>query len=342
MQSFNSETIKSLEGYDLAWIEEAQTLSEKSMNLLRPTIRNDNSELWFGWNPRYRTDPVDMFFRKTPPPEAVSVHVNWRDNPWFPEVLRKDMEHDRNVDADLAEHIWEGGYEIGEGAILARWIERAEKAGLINDDVAYDKDGPGIEISSDIGFHDTATWWFWQRRLGGAALLDHDKASGLEAADWIDRLQARLDKSKLPLRKIWLPHDAKAQTFHSKHSAVEQFIRAFGMDRVGIVPQSKIPDRINAARTFVKQCEFHKSNCEEGLNGLRAWEFEYNPDTLAFSRKPLHNWASHDGDGFSYGCQVMKGLTPDAEPKKPEPLRGVENITVNELIKITTPKRERV
>src|SRR3990172_9007828 len=73
MQSYNSETIKSLEGYDIAWVEEAQTLSERSLDLLRPTIRKSGSELWFSWNPRFKTDPVDKFFRKYPPDEAISV-----------------------------------------------------------------------------------------------------------------------------------------------------------------------------------------------------------------------------------------------------------------------------
>ena len=91
MQSYNAETIKSLEAYDIAWVEEAQTLSQRSLDMLRPTIRKEGSELWFSWNPRYKTDPVDKFFRSNPPEEAVSVMVNWRDNPWFPEVLAKDM-----------------------------------------------------------------------------------------------------------------------------------------------------------------------------------------------------------------------------------------------------------
>src|SRR6478752_4959353 len=80
MQSYNASNIKSLEGYDIAWVEEAQTLSQHSLDLLRPTLRKDGSELWFSWNPRFKTDPVDMFFRKSPPSDAVSVMVNWYDN----------------------------------------------------------------------------------------------------------------------------------------------------------------------------------------------------------------------------------------------------------------------
>lgn len=317
MQSYNAETIKSLEGFDIAWIEEAQTMSAKSWELLRPTIRKEGSEIWASWNPRHRTDPIDLFFRKNPPADAVSVLVNWRDNPWFPQVLLREMQHDKATDPEVAEHVWEGAYGLQHGAILGRLVERAERDGRIGDGVAYDPDGVGIEISSDLGFRDTATWWFWQRRVGGFSLLDYDGDSGLDAPDWIERLQRRLTEHGWPLGKIWLPHDAKTKTFQSKHSAVEQFLQAFGTGRVGIVPLTSIPDRVNAARTIIRKCEFHKTRCEKGLDGLRAWQYEWNPDTLSFSRQPLHDWASHPADGYSYGCQVMQSLPPPEV--KPEP-----------------------
>lgn len=308
MQSYNSDTIKSLEGYDIAWVEEAQTFSAISLELLRPTIRKSGSELWFSWNPRHRTDPVDLFFRKNPHPDAVSVLINWRDNPWFPEELRREMEHDKSVDPDNAEHVWEGGYGIISGAILGRWVSAAEKEGRINDRVEYDPGGPGIEISSDLGWRDTATWWFWQRRVGGFVLLDYMGDSGLEAKEWIEILDARLKDNGWPLKKFWLPHDARTRTFQSKHSAIEQFATHFGASKCEIVEMTSKSDRINAARTIIKQCEFHATNCEEGLDGLRAWQFEYNPDLQVFTKEPKHDAASHPSDGFSYGCQVMQGL----------------------------------
>lgn len=344
MQSFNADTIKSLEGYDLAWVEEAQTLSAHSLGMLRPTLRKPGSELWFSWNPRNRTDAVDEYFRKHPmgADEMVSIFVNWYDNPWFPEVLKRDMVHDRASDPEMAEHIWDGGYAIGLGAILARHIDRAEKAGRISDAVEYDKDGPGIEISSDIGLYDTSTWWFWQRRVGGAVVLDYDRDSGLYATEWCKRLNDRLQERNWRLGRIWLPHDAKTRTFAAHHSAVEQFLAAFGGDHVAIVPRTDKEDRINAARTFTQRAAFHKSRCEVGLNGLRAWEFEWNPETQTFSKMPLHNWASHDGDGYSYGCQVMQELPAPAEEKQPEPPRGIEQVTARELRALTKPPGLRV
>jgi phage terminase large subunit len=288
-----------------------------SLELPRPTIRKEGSELWFGWNPRNRTDAVDMFFRKNPHPEAVSVQVNWRDNPWFPEVLRKERDHDFATDPDAAEHVWEGGYGQQAGAILGRWVNAADKEGRIGDHVEHEPNGAPIEISSDIGFRDTASWWFWQRRIGGFSLLDYDEESGLEAQEWIPRLQERLTmRGWTKLGKIYLPHDARNKTFQSKYTALEQFLSAFGGDKVAIVPVATKADRINAARTVIRRCEFHETNCERGLDGLRAWEYEWNPDLQVFMKEPKHNCASHPSDGFSYGCQVMQATKAPETPER--------------------------
>lgn len=122
MQNHTAESIKSLEGYHVAWVEEAQSLSKRSLNLLRPTIREDNSELWFSWNPRHETDPVDEMLRKNPPPGSIVIQSSWRDNPWFPDVLRQEMEWDRLTDPDKYAHIWEGGYEKhSEARVFKNW-----------------------------------------------------------------------------------------------------------------------------------------------------------------------------------------------------------------------------
>lgn len=344
MQSYNADNIKSLEAYDIAWIEEAQTLSQHSLDLLRPTIRKEGSELWFSWNPRYKTDPVDAFFRKHPPEEAVSVMVNWRDNPWFPEVLRKEMEHDFKTDPDKAEHIWNGGYGSSQGAILSRWVNEAERKGRIHNGVIYDPTGAPVEVSSDLGFRDTASWWYWQRKVGGFSLIKYEGDSGYDADDWIPRIQETLGKLGVrELGKIWLPHDARSKTFQSKHSSVEKFLIAFGSGKVGVVPQSKKPDQISAARKVIQRCEFHKDRCEDGIDGLRAWEFEWNDDTNVFSREPLHNWASHPSDAFAYGCQVMEEADAPAKPNE-TPIRGLtvgqNEVTLNELWE-SAPRQSR-
>ena len=346
MQSYNAETIKSLEAYDIAWVEEAQTLSQRSLDMLRPTIRKDGSELWFSWNPRYKTDPVDKFFRSNPPAEAISVMINWRDNPWFPEVLARDMARDFEVDPDKADSVWNGAYGSSEGAILSRWVNEAERQGRISENVAFDPHGAAIEISSDIGFRDTASWWFWQRKVGGFALLKYDCDSGLDADDWIPRLQDTIDELKLGrLGKIWLPVDARAKTFQSKHSSVEKFLSAFGAERVEIVPPSKKLDQISAARKVIKRCEFHRTRCEAGIDGLLAWEFEWIDDNNVFSKAPLHNWASHPGDAFAYGAQIMEQyIVPEKKVDEPRYIAvGPANTaTLDDLWKLERPQPRRI
>ena len=123
MQNHTADSIKSLEGFDRAWVEEAQSISQRSLDLLRPTIRKSESEIWFSWNPQYETDPVDVLLRgKNPPDNAIVINVNYSDNPWFPGVLREEMEYDRRRDYDKYLHVWEGQYQtFGEALVFRNW-----------------------------------------------------------------------------------------------------------------------------------------------------------------------------------------------------------------------------
>ena len=129
MRNHTADSIKSLEGYNIAWVEEAQTLSQKSLDMLRPTLRASGSELWFSWNPRKETDPVDSLLRnETPPPGSILVQANYDDNPHFPGVLRTEMEYDQRRDPDKYAHVWLGEYERNsEARVFKNWrIEEFE------------------------------------------------------------------------------------------------------------------------------------------------------------------------------------------------------------------------
>ena len=121
MQNHTAESIKSLEGYDVAFCEEAQSLSKRSLQLLRPTIRKPGSELWFAWNPVSADDPIEQLLRgPNRLHDATVVEANWRDNPFFPDVLRREMAEDREREADDFDHVWEGGYLTISDAIIFR------------------------------------------------------------------------------------------------------------------------------------------------------------------------------------------------------------------------------
>lgn len=148
MNDQNNDTIKSLEGYHIAWWEEAQTASERSLELLRPTLRAEGSELWFTWNPRFKTDPVDRFLRQNPPDNAIVVEANYDDNPWFPPELEAERAHDeRTLDEDKYRHIWLGGYEKASDNqfIPAGLVEAAQAAEV--EATHYDEVVLGVDVA---------------------------------------------------------------------------------------------------------------------------------------------------------------------------------------------------
>lgn len=281
---------------------------------LRPILAENNGWQMFITTPRGRNHAHKTF-------QAAQ-----KDGDAFAQILTAEQTgvfSEGQLASELLAYINEFGEEYGRakfeqeylcsfdaanlGAILARSIGKLEALGRIGAHVQYDPLGAGIEISADIGRRDTSTWWFWQPKMGGYSLVDYDGGWGLDADAWVDRLQIKLAGRKLS--KIWLPHDARAKTFAAKHSAVEIFVKAFGADKVAITPDSKKADRVNAARVMVGKCEF-SDLCEPGLEGLRAWSYDYNEETKTFSQEPKHDWASHDGDGFSYGCLIMQLSKP--------------------------------
>lgn len=317
---------------------------------LRPIVAENNGWQIFITTPRGRNHAHKTLQAAQKDPLAFAQVLSAEDTSVFSEGA---------LAAELLAYVNEFGDEYGRakfeqeylcsfdaanlGAILARSIGKLEALGRIGPHVEYDPQGAGIEISADIGRRDTATWWFWQPKIGGYSIVDYDGGWGIDAEAWCDRLKTKLTGRKLA--KIWLPHDARAKTFAAKHSAVEIFAKAFGADRVAITPDSKKADRVNAARVMIGRCEF-SDLCEPGLEGLRAWSYEYNEETKTFSSEPLHDWASHDGDGFSYGCLIMQ-LTKPPIKEQPViyPIRGesgrIVTAPLNELWNETVKRIER-
>lgn len=345
----NITSIKSKGRILVCWVDEAEDVSDYSWQVLIPTLREEgegwNAELWVTWNPRRKGSPTDLRFRKTTDPRYKVVQLNWRDNPKFPAKLERERLRDKENRPDEYDHIWEGAYGNIAGSILGRQVNQAEALGRINDTIEFDPHGSPIEVSSDLGFRDTASWWYWQRVPGGFNLLAYEGDSGMDAKDWIPQIQKTvLSLGARGVGKIWLPHDARAKTFQSKHTTIEQFLEAFGPNRVDIVPQSKKLDQINSARTILSRCAFHATRCEAGLDGLRAWQYEFNQDTGVYSRAPLHDWASHPADAFAYGSQVMAEMSaPEPVVEVVHPVKGVESgrmvtAPLEQLWK-STPKR---
>jgi len=135
MQDHTADSIKSLEGFGRAWVEEAQSISQRSLDLLLPTIRADDSELWFSWNPYQPTDPIDAFFASEPP-SSVRVHTTYRDNPFCPRVMHDEAARLLATDPDAYANVWEGGYYLGgSGRVYSSYSGKAFPLGNIDDTV---------------------------------------------------------------------------------------------------------------------------------------------------------------------------------------------------------------
>ncbi len=176
MRDYTANSIKSLEGFRIAWIDEAQTLSARSLALLRPTIRAPGSELWASWNPRRKSDAIDDFLRTRKPEGAVVINANWRDNPWFPAVLDEERNLDLALYPDRYDHIWEGDYvRAFDGAYFADVLAQAKRDGRISK-VSADPLLPlraFIDIGGAGGLADAFTIWIVQWAGNEIRVLDY-------------------------------------------------------------------------------------------------------------------------------------------------------------------------
>lgn len=310
MQDSNAESIKSLEGYSTAWVEEAQTLSSRSLQLLRPTIRKDGSELWFSWNARRKSDPVDVMLRGPAlPTGAVVVEANWRDNPNFPAVLEQERLDCLRTDPDQYQHIWEGAYAgVLHGAYYARALSDARMGRRLGR-VGADPLLPRL-LFVDIGGTGARADAFciWVGQIVGRELrvLDYYEAVGQPLSAHLEWMRERGYTPRNS--RIYLPHDGVQ---HDKVYSVsyESELSAAGFD-VTVVknqgPGAAIA-RVSAGRRVFPSIWFNEETCAPGIDAL-GWYHEKFDETRQIGLGPEHDWASHGADAFGLMCVVAEGL----------------------------------
>lgn len=209
--------------------------------------------------------------------------------------------------AEMPDELFRQEYECSftaanTGSILGRYIEVAEREGRIGD-FPHNHDYPVI-LSSDIGYRDTAAWWFWQALPDGLTLVDYREGFGMDAEEWVDELRKIGDENGYEYETIWLPHDARTKTFATRHPAVETF-RHSGIAVIRVVPMAKKADYINAARIVLKTCRLNSGYCVKGLAALRDWHYIYDEERKMRSAEPDHTWSSHASTSFCYGAQML-------------------------------------
>ncbi len=300
MQDHNAESIKSLEGFRIAWTEEAQTLAARSLSLLRPTIRAPGSELWFSWNARRKTDPVDALLRGDDlPTGAVVVTANWRDNPLFPAVLEQERLDCLRLDPDQYPHIWEGEYAtVLVGAYYAKSLAAAKAEGRICR-VAADPLLP-IRLIADIGGTGARAdaFVFWAVQFVGREIrvLNYYEAQGQDVgahAAWL-----RKEGYTPGVAQVVLPHDGET---HDRvfNVSYESAFRGMGY-AVEVVPnqgRGAASARIEAGRRVFPACWFNESKTSGGIDAL-GWYHEKRDEARGIGLGPEHDWASHGADAF--------------------------------------------
>jgi phage terminase large subunit len=297
MQDHTAESIKSLEGFRIAWIEEAQTLSARSLSLLRPTIRTEGSELWASWNPRRKSDAIDDFLRSKKPDGARVVQANWRDNPWFPAVLEEERKLDMQLYPERYDHIWEGDYaKAFEGAYFARHLTEARAAGRIGH-VAADPLLP-VRAVFDLGGSgaraDAMAIWIVQWAGREIRVLDYIEGIGQVLAHYVNELRSRGWAKALCI----LPHDGVNEN-NITGKRYEDHLRDAGFEVEVIPNQGKgaASMRIEAVRRIFPHCWFNEASTEAGRDAL-GYYHERKDDARNVGLGPEHDWSSHAADAF--------------------------------------------
>lgn len=295
----NVGNMKSFEGCDICWVEEAQNVSKHSWDVLIPTIRKDGSEIWISFNPELETDETYKRFVLNPHPGGLPIKINWSDNPWFPDVLRQEMEHLKAKDPDSYEHVYEGMCkQTVEGAIYKTELLAADKEGRISR-VPYDPTKP-VHTFWDLGFGDNTSIWFAQSIGFEFRLIDFLSASQQALQWYVKAIQNR----PYVYGTDYLPHDARAHELGSGRSIEEQ-LRGFGR-KVQIVRKLSIVDGIQAARTIFPKCWFDAEKCADGVQALRHYRYEKDDKLASLKKEPLHDWASHPADAFRYFAVAIR------------------------------------
>ena len=300
----NVANVKSYEGVDICWVEEAQSVSARSWDVLIPTIRKEQSEIWVSFNPELATDNTYQRFIVNSPNNAIVQKINWSDNPWFPETLKLEKDALKSRDIEAYNTVWEGICRVTvDGAIFAKEMQQAELEDRITK-VNYDPMKP-VHAVFDLGWSDATAVWFVQFIGMETRLIRYFETS----QETISSILAKLQTYGYVYDTLWLPHDAENKTLAAAGRSIEEIVRSSGY-KTRIIPRTPIVDSINAARTIFRNCWFDRENCVDGLQCLRHYRYEVDPDTKQFSRNPLHDQYSHGADAFR-----MLGLMIQ-EPKK--------------------------
>jgi len=291
MQDHTAESIKSLEGYDIAWVEEAQSLSARSLRLLRPTIRKQGSELWFTWNPMSADDPIDAFLRgDNVPPDSEVVQANWSDNPWFPSELERERIFDLKYNSGTYDHVWEGAYLVNSDSQIF-----AGKYRIDDFEVLDTWDGP--YQGGDLGFSQDPT----------AAIRCYIANDVLYVSHEAYKTKLELDDTATFLKGRIPDFDRYTTRWDNSRPESISYFKRHGLPRSEPVKKwtGSIEDGIQFLRSF-REIVIH-TRCNELAREFRLYSYKVDPRTGDITTKIIDAY-NHGIDALRYALvPMMKG-----------------------------------
>lgn len=303
-----SASIKSYEGIDICWLEEASTVSKKSLDILIPTIRKPGSEIWISFNPELETDEVYMRYVVNPPEDCIAVQVNYVDNPWFSDVLDKERLHcELHMPKDYPT-IWLGKPRVvAEGAIYADEFQQLVDEHRITR-VTHD---PILKthVVMDLGWNDSMSLIMVQRSGSELRVIDYIE----ESFHTLDYYSDQLRQRPYNWGTVFMPHDAVAKDFKTGKSAAE-IMTQLGWT-VSVIPIGEVEGGIRLARLTFPRCWFDKEKTARLLECLKRYRRSINA-TTGQPQGPLHDEASHGADAFRYMCLATDQMRNDNMKRK--------------------------
>ncbi len=310
-------TIKSYEGVDICWVEEAQAVSRRSWDILTPTIRKDGSEIWISLNPELDTDETWVRFVENPPKNSIVVEINYNDNPFLPQTLKDEREELLKLvdlgkrDRDDYENIWDGKTRAAlPGAIYHKEITAAKLAGRLCR-VPYD---PLLKVHTiwDLGWADFMSVLCVQRQGSEVRIVKYIEDSHRTYDSYVDELNQTGFKN---WGLDWLPHDGRAKNPQTGRSP-QQTLKALGRncpdDESSIIDNISVENGIKAARQMFSRCVFDKEGAGLLFNRLGRYRRAINAQTR-MPGNPLHDEHSHGADGFRGLAVIEQKLSNDLD-----------------------------
>ncbi len=305
LQSHTVDSIKSFEGVDRVWVEEAQGVSKKSWDVLVPTIRKEGSEIWMTLNPDMETDETYSRFIATPSSDTWVCAINWRDNPWFPNVLELERRKYKLTNPDDYDNIWEGKPKrTVAGAIYAKEVERIYSDGRVCR-VNYNPKLP-VHTVWDLGWADNMAIAFVQRTSLDFRVIDFIQDNQRTLEDYVQQME------KLPYRwgTDFLPHDGAHGDFKTGQTAA-QILEDMGRE-VEVLDRFGLEAGIRLARGIFSQGYLDEKKCARLLECLKRYKRTIDPRTME-PGAPLHDEYSHGADVWRYLGMALPRMDNDAQ-----------------------------